>query len=194
MQEAMRNRDAARVREHEAGDEEDSLRLRIGSIVNDMPEYVDSLGRGSRGSDDGDQPVDVRRYLGALRRGAWLIALIVVPLTLTVLIVSLTLSPAMCALLLKPHEAGHREQQCEDAPDLLPRLFRILSASAVAEEDLPSLEGRAIALAADAADDADLMRLEAQLKHRRLKRGKHGEIAAAGTPIRMDAAAVSLLR
>jgi capsular exopolysaccharide synthesis family protein len=56
-----------------------------------MPEYVDTLGRGSRGSDDGDQPVDVRRYLGALRRSAWLIALIVVPLTLTVLIVSLTL-------------------------------------------------------------------------------------------------------
>jgi capsular exopolysaccharide synthesis family protein len=83
--------DAARVGEHEAGDEEDSRPLRIGSIVHDMPEYVDSLGRGSRGSDDGDQPVDVRRYLGALRRGAWLIALIVVPLTLTVLVVSLTL-------------------------------------------------------------------------------------------------------
>jgi capsular exopolysaccharide synthesis family protein len=79
------------VGEHEAGDEEDSRALRIGSIVHDMPEYVDSLGRGSRGSDDGDQPVDVRRYLGALRRGAWLIALIVVPLTLTVLVVSLTL-------------------------------------------------------------------------------------------------------
>ena len=56
-----------------------------------MPEYVDPLGRGSRGSDDGDQPVDVRRYLGALRRGAWLIALIVVPVTLTVLVVSLAL-------------------------------------------------------------------------------------------------------
>jgi len=79
------------VREHEAGDEEDSRALRIGSIVNDMPEYVDSLGRGSRGSDDGDQPVDVGRYLGALRRGGWLIALIVVPLTLTVLVVSLAL-------------------------------------------------------------------------------------------------------
>ena len=79
------------MREHEAGDEEDSRALRIGSIVNDMPEYVDSLGRGSRGSDDGDQPVDVGRYLGALRRGGWLIALIVVPLTLTVLVVSLTL-------------------------------------------------------------------------------------------------------
>lgn len=56
-----------------------------------MPEYIDSLGRGSRGSDDGDQPVDVARYVGALRRGAWLIALIVVPLTLTVLVVSLAL-------------------------------------------------------------------------------------------------------
>jgi capsular exopolysaccharide synthesis family protein len=56
-----------------------------------MPEYVDSLGSGSRGPDDGDQPVDVRRYLGALRRGAWLIALIVLPLTLTVLVVSLAL-------------------------------------------------------------------------------------------------------
>ncbi len=56
-----------------------------------MPEYIDSLGRGSRGPDDGDQPVDVARYVGALRRGAWLIALIVVPLTLTVLVVSLAL-------------------------------------------------------------------------------------------------------
>jgi capsular exopolysaccharide synthesis family protein len=56
-----------------------------------MPEYGDSLGSGSRGSDDRDQPVDVTRYLGALRRGAWLIALIVVPLTLVVLTVSLTL-------------------------------------------------------------------------------------------------------
>ena len=83
--------DAARVREHEARDKEDSRAARIGSIVNGMPEYVDSLGRGSPGSDDGDRPVDVSRYLGALRRGAWLIALIVVPLTLTVLVVSLAL-------------------------------------------------------------------------------------------------------
>jgi capsular exopolysaccharide synthesis family protein len=83
--------DAARVREHEAGDEEDSRTPRIGSIVSGMPEYVDTLGSGSRGPDDGDRPVDVSRYVGALRRGAWLIALIVVPLTLTVLVVSLTL-------------------------------------------------------------------------------------------------------
>ena len=60
-------------------------------MVNGMPEYVDTLGKGSPGSDDGDRPVDVSRYLGALRRGAWLIALIVVPLTLTVLVVSLAL-------------------------------------------------------------------------------------------------------
>ena len=47
---------------------------------------------------------------------------------------------------------------------------------------------------ADAADDAGLMRLLLQLEQRPLKRDEHGEIAAAGTPIRMDAAAVSLLR
>src|SRR5881397_4104122 len=35
------------------------------------------------------------------------------------------------------------------------------------------------------------MRLQPELEQRRLKRGEHGEIAAAGTPIRMDAAAVS---
>ena len=56
-----------------------------------MPERIDGLGGASRGFDDGDEPVDVARYLGALRRGAWLIALIVVPLTLTVLVVSLVL-------------------------------------------------------------------------------------------------------
>ena len=83
--------DAARVREDEAGDEQDSRALLIGSIVHGMPEYGDSLGSGSRGSDERDQPVDVKRYLGALRRGVWLIALIVVPLTLVVLTVSLTL-------------------------------------------------------------------------------------------------------
>src|SRR5437773_9574946 len=47
---------------------------------------------------------------------------------------------------------------------------------------------------ADAADDASLMRLQLQLKQRGLERGEHGEIAAAGTPIRMDPAAVSLFR
>src|SRR5206468_6823215 len=38
------------------------------------------------------------------------------------------------------------------------------------------------------------MRLQFQLEQRPLKRDEHGEIAAAGTPIRMNAAAVSLLR
>src|SRR5438876_12296422 len=47
---------------------------------------------------------------------------------------------------------------------------------------------------ADATDDADVMRLQLQFEQRRLKRGEHGEIAAAGTPIRMNAAAVSVLR
>ncbi len=38
------------------------------------------------------------------------------------------------------------------------------------------------------------MRLQLQLEQRGLERGEHGEIAAAGTPIRMDPAAVSLFR
>jgi capsular exopolysaccharide synthesis family protein len=99
------------MREHEARDEEDSRAPRIGSIVNGMPEY-DSLGRGSRGADDGDQPVDVRRYLGALRRGAWLIALIVVPLTLTVLVVSLALPKTYraTAKIVKADSGGVRGQ------------------------------------------------------------------------------------
>jgi capsular polysaccharide biosynthesis protein len=43
-------------------------------------------------SDVGDeQPMDVSRYLSAIRRGSWLIVLIVVPLTVTVLAVSLAL-------------------------------------------------------------------------------------------------------
>src|SRR5438128_3340286 len=45
---------------------------------------------------------------------------------------------------------------------------------------------------ADAADDTDLMRLKAELKQSRLKRGQHGEIAAARSPIRMEPAAVRL--
>jgi polysaccharide biosynthesis transport protein len=38
-----------------------------------------------------EEPIDVPRYLAALRRGTWLIVLIVVPLTLTVLALSLIL-------------------------------------------------------------------------------------------------------
>src|SRR5215467_9776741 len=47
---------------------------------------------------------------------------------------------------------------------------------------------------ADPADHACLMRLQPQLEQRVLKRGEHGEIAAAGTPIGMDPAAISLFR
>src|SRR5713101_4709751 len=46
---------------------------------------------------------------------------------------------------------------------------------------------------ADAADDASLMRLQLQLEHCGLERGEHREIAAAGTPIRMDPAPVRIL-
>jgi capsular polysaccharide biosynthesis protein len=43
-------------------------------------------------NDGGDeQPMDVSRYLSAIRRGSWLIALIVIPLTAIVLVLSLTL-------------------------------------------------------------------------------------------------------
>src|ERR1700731_1674411 len=47
--------------------------------------------------------------------------------------------------------------------------------------------------AANAADDADLMRLQPQVEHRGLKCGEHGEIAAAGTPIGVDPTAVGVL-
>jgi polysaccharide biosynthesis transport protein len=46
----------------------------------------------SQFNDVGDeQPMDVSRYLSAMRRGSWLIALIVIPLTAIVLFLSLTL-------------------------------------------------------------------------------------------------------
>ena len=44
--------------------------------------------------------------------------------------------------------------------------------------------------AADAADDTDLMRLQAEVEQRGLERGEDGEIAAARTPVGVDAAAV----
>jgi hypothetical protein len=37
------------------------------------------------------------------------------------------------------------------------------------------------------------MRLETKIEHRGLERGEHGEIAAAGTPVGVDAAAVRVL-
>ena len=52
---------------------------------------------------------------------------------------------------------------------------------------------RQVGGAADAADDADLMRLQAQLEDRCLERGEDGEIAAAGAPVGVDAASVSVL-
>jgi hypothetical protein len=54
-------------------------------------------------------------------------------------------------------------------------------------------ESRQVGGTANAADDADLMRLETQLKKRGLQRGEHGEVAATGAPIRMDFSFVSVL-
>jgi polysaccharide biosynthesis transport protein len=44
-----------------------------------------------------EQPTDVSRYVSAIRRGAWLIALIVIPLTATVLVLSLLLPKSYSA-------------------------------------------------------------------------------------------------
>jgi Mrp family chromosome partitioning ATPase len=44
-----------------------------------------------------EQPMDVSRYLSAIRRGSWLIALIVIPLTATVLVLSLVLPKSYSA-------------------------------------------------------------------------------------------------
>ena len=44
-----------------------------------------------------EQPTDVSRYVSAIRRGAWLIALIVIPLTATVLVLSLVLPKSYSA-------------------------------------------------------------------------------------------------
>ena len=44
-----------------------------------------------------EQPTDVSRYVSAIRRGAWLIALIVIPITATVLVLSLVLPKSYSA-------------------------------------------------------------------------------------------------
>ena len=46
--------------------------------------------------------------------------------------------------------------------------------------------------AADAADDHDLVGIEAELEERGLQRGQHGKIAATGAPVGMDLALVTL--
>ena len=53
---------------------------------------------------------------------------------------------------------------------------------------------RQIRRTTDAADDASLMRLQSQLKHRRLQCSQHRKIAAAGAPIGMDPAPISFFR
>lgn len=54
-----------------------------------------------------EQPTDVSRYVAAIRRGAWLIALIVVPLTLSVLALSLALPKTYSSV--REDEAGDKQ-------------------------------------------------------------------------------------
>jgi uncharacterized protein involved in exopolysaccharide biosynthesis len=54
-----------------------------------------------------EQPTDVSRYVAAIRRGAWLIALIVGPLTLSVLALSLALPKTYSSV--RQHEARHKQ-------------------------------------------------------------------------------------
>ena len=49
---------------------------------------------------------------------------------------------------------------------------------------------RQVRRAADAADDTDLMRPQAQVEERSLQRGENGEVAAARTPVGVDATPV----
>src|ERR1041385_4035242 len=51
---------------------------------------------------------------------------------------------------------------------------------------------RQIRRAADTADDADLVRREAELEHGGLERSEDGEVAAARAPVGVNATAVSV--
>ena len=106
---------ATGVRQHEAGHEQHPhgvsailrrsfrrgvarpVRTGVSSSIVDRSRLTGIVAGDPRRFPDED-PIDVPRYLSALRRGAWLVALIVIPLTATVLVLSLVLPKTYSAV------------------------------------------------------------------------------------------------
>jgi Mrp family chromosome partitioning ATPase/capsular polysaccharide biosynthesis protein len=87
--------------------------------------------------------IDVPRYLSALRRGAWLVALIVVPLTATVLVLSLVLPKtysATSSLVLEDRDSTV-SSSAETSTQRLATIRRLLTSRDVLEAAAAKLRG-----------------------------------------------------
>jgi Mrp family chromosome partitioning ATPase len=103
-----------------------------------------------RGFRDEDS-IDVPRYLSAIRRGAWLVALIVIPLTVTVLVLSLVLPKSYSAVnsLVLEDRGGSLSSDAETSTQRLATIRRLLTSRDVLEEAAAKLRGET----ADALED-----------------------------------------
>ena len=91
-----------------------------------------------------DESIDIPRYLAALRRGAWLIILIVVPLTATVLALSLLLPKSYAAetsLVLDDQGTALAPADAETSTQRLATIRRLLVSHDVLEQAAAALDG-----------------------------------------------------
>ena len=97
---------------------------------------------GSRSTDE--QPMDVSRHVAALRRSGWLIVLIVVPLTATVLALSLALPKTYSAtarLVLEEGDGVLGSPDAESSARRLATIQRLLTSRDVLDRAAPGLPG-----------------------------------------------------
>ena len=90
-----------------------------------------------------EESIDVPRYLSALRRGAWLVALIVVPLTASVLVLSLVLPKTYSATssLVLEDQSGSVGSDAETSTQRLATIQRLLTSREVLEAAADKLAG-----------------------------------------------------
>jgi polysaccharide biosynthesis transport protein len=90
-----------------------------------------------------EESIDVPRYLSALRRGAWLVALIVIPLTAAVLVLSLVLPKTYSAVnsLVLEEQSGAVGSDAETSTQRLATIRRLLTTREVLDRAAARLPG-----------------------------------------------------
>ena len=90
-----------------------------------------------------EESIDVHRYLSALRRGTWLVALIVIPLTAAVLVLSLVLPKTYSAVssLVLEEPSGSTGSNAETSTQRLATIRRLLTSREVLEAAADKLRG-----------------------------------------------------
>ena len=90
-----------------------------------------------------EESIDVSRYTAALRRGAWLVALIVIPITAIVLVLSLVLPKSYSAVtsLVLEDRSGSLGSDAEASTQRLATMQRLLTSRDVLEEAAAKLRG-----------------------------------------------------